>query len=83
MNYSSTTTKTMFRNFTHSDHVLPTLTIPTPCPIHVEITDHFLTLKIGTRDLQWRLADAVLVGAGESNESTPPPAPFDDPMMYI
>jgi hypothetical protein len=70
----------MSKIFTHSDSVLPSIPLPTPCSVRVEITDRHLILSVGPRDWQWLWADGSLVGRGVSDS---PPEPFDNPMLYL
>jgi len=52
------------RAFEIHDLVLPTLDLPDPCPVRIEIRDDSIFLYIGDRDWQWDFEDKHLVGCG-------------------
>lgn len=57
------------KKFEIKDLILPTLDLPDPCPIKIEIRDDSLLLYIGARDWQWDFEDATLVGCGTRLEA--------------
>ena len=70
--------------FTIDDLVLPTLKLPDPCPIRIEIRDECVYLYVGQRDWQWRLSNGKLVGSGcglccTSVSAPPPPQQVQSP----
>ncbi|KKN88135.1 hypothetical protein LCGC14_0252070 [marine sediment metagenome] len=52
------------KKFEMMDLILPTLDLPDPCSIKIEIRDDSVFLYIGARDWQWDFGDERLVGCG-------------------
>ena len=54
--------------YTHDDLILPTLHLPSPCPITVEIDleRKRIYLHVGPRDWEWELGINRLIGCGTS-----------------
>ena len=52
------------KSFKVEDQVLPTLDLPNPCPIRIEIRDDCIFLYVGVRDWQWDFDDEQWVGSG-------------------
>ena len=52
------------KRFEINDIVLPSLELPDPCPIKIEIRDGSIYLYVGQRDFQWDLKDEEFVGCG-------------------
>lgn len=53
------------KKFFHTDdQIIAGLKLPDPCPIHIEIKEKDLILRVGQRDWQWDLEDGHLVGQG-------------------
>jgi len=52
------------KKFEMQDLILPTLDLPDPCPVRVEIRDDSLFLYVGARDWQWDFEDETFVGCG-------------------
>ena len=52
------------RKYEIKDLVLPTLDLPDPCRVKIEIRGKSIFLHVGQRDWQWDYEDESLVGCG-------------------
>ena len=59
----------MAKTFKALDYLLPTLDLPDPCPIKVEIRNNSLFLHVGPRDIQWDFDSELWVGQGTDERS--------------
>jgi hypothetical protein len=54
----------VYEVYEEGDTILPTLEIPNPCSIRIEITNDHVVLFVGQRDWQWSRKTGIISGAG-------------------
>ncbi len=60
----------MKRQFTTTDMVLPSIELPNPCPIRIEIHKDNVLLYVGPRDWQWDFTTRKFIGCGTRVDPT-------------